>query len=71
MTKISWVDPCEGFKPSQGSTNLGPKLSELRSRGINQAHAADLRARLATFAQEWESPEMDVYDHYDAAKANL
>lgn len=30
----------------------------------------DLRARLASFAEEWDSPEMDVYDDYDAAKAN-
>jgi len=30
-----------------------------------------LRARLATFAEEWNAPEMDIYDNYDAAKANL
>lgn len=43
----------------------------LSERGIDPAQAADLRARLATFAQEWDSPEMDIYDHYDAAKDNL
>ncbi|MCB9430518.1 MAG: hypothetical protein H6668_00900 [Ardenticatenaceae bacterium] len=43
----------------------------LSERGINVKQAADLRARLATFAQEWESPEMDIYDNYDAAKDNL
>jgi hypothetical protein len=52
-------------------TFLEPDTIDLRTRGINAAHAADLRARLATFAEEWESPEMDIYDHYDAAKANL
>ena len=30
-----------------------------------------MRARLASFAKDWESPEMSVYDNYDAAKANL
>lgn len=44
---------------------------DLRARGIDEAQAADLRARLNTFAEEWESPEMDIYDNYDAAKANL
>ncbi|RJP26766.1 MAG: hypothetical protein C4527_14510 [Candidatus Omnitrophota bacterium] len=44
---------------------------DLHVRGINQAQAADLRARLAPFAEDWESPEMTVYDNYDACKANL
>lgn len=43
----------------------------LSARGIDEAQAADLRARLTTFAEEWDSPEMDIYDNYDAAKTNL
>ncbi|MCC6601607.1 MAG: hypothetical protein IT327_00265 [Anaerolineae bacterium] len=43
----------------------------LAARGIDEEQAADLRARLTTFAEEWDSPEMDVYDNYDAAKSNL
>lgn len=45
-----------------------PKI-DLRARGIDEAQAADLRARLATFAEDWESPEMSLYDNYDAVKA--
>jgi hypothetical protein len=48
-------------------TFLEPRSIDLRARGIGEAHAADLRARLATFAEDWESPEMDIYDDYDAA----
>jgi hypothetical protein len=44
---------------------------DLSVRGIDEAQAADLRTRLTTFAEEWDSPEMDVYDNYDAAKTNL
>ncbi len=44
---------------------------DLPSRGIDEKQAADLRGRLATFTQDWDSPEMDVYDHYDAAKTDL
>jgi len=44
---------------------------DLQTRGIDAAQAADLRARLTTFAEDWESPEMDIYDDYDAAKAKL
>ena len=39
---------------------------ELRERGIDEAQATDLRARLATFAQDWNRPEMDVYDQAKA-----
>ena len=52
-------------------TFLEPKSIDLRARGIDEEHAADLRARLATFAEDWDSPEMDIYDDYDAAKTNL
>jgi len=52
-------------------TFLESKSIDLRARGIDEAHAADLRARLATFAEDWASPEMDIYDDYDAAKAHL
>lgn len=44
---------------------------DLPSRGIDEEQAADLRGRLATFAEEWDSPEMDIYNNYDLAKANL
>src|SRR5919108_4646308 len=50
-------------------TFLEPQTIDLRARGIDEAHAAELRARLAMFAEDWDSPDMAVYDDYDAAKA--
>ena len=52
-------------------TFLEPYTMDLRARGVDETQAADLRARLATFAEDWESPEMDVYDNYDVSKASL
>jgi hypothetical protein len=52
-------------------TFLDPVYVNLPQRGIDEEQAADLRARLATFAEDWNSPEMDIYDNYDLAKANL
>ncbi len=49
-------------------TFLEPKFIDLRSRGIDKIHAAELRARLAVFVEGWNSPEMDIYDDYDAAR---
>lgn len=42
---------------------------DLRRRGIGEADAETLRDTLAVFIEEWESPEMEDYDNYDAAKA--
>jgi hypothetical protein len=52
-------------------TFLAPRVVDLRARGIDEAHAAELRARFATIAEDWDSSEMDVYDDYDSAKAKL
>ena len=35
---------------------------DLRARGIDEIQAADLRARLKTFAEDWNRPEADIYD---------
>jgi|LakMenEpi03Aug12_release.lakeMendotaPanAssembly.Ray.scaffolds.fasta_scaffold836017_1 hypothetical protein len=35
---------------------------DLQSRGINPEQAANLRARLQSFTEDWDCPEMDVYD---------
>lgn len=35
---------------------------DLRDRGIDRAQAADLRARLKTFAEDWNRPEASIYD---------
>ena len=52
-------------------TFLEPPTISLSHRGIDEAQAADLRSRLESFAEEWDSPEMKIYDHYDLAKNGL
>jgi|GEM_PF-429778 len=48
-------------------TFLNSSPINLQDRNIDQEQAADLRASLATFAEDWDSPEMDNYNNYDAA----
>ncbi len=43
------------FLPANGPVDLS-------ARGIDQAQAADLRARLKAFAPDWDRPDMDAYD---------
>ena len=52
-------------------TFLESGLIDLRTRGIAEKQAAELRPRLATFAEDWDSPEMSIYDNFDAAKFEL
>ena len=44
---------------------------DLASQGINETQAEILRSHLATFADDWDSPEMSIYDNYDAAKTRI
>jgi len=35
---------------------------DLRQRGVSEAQATDLRARLKTFVEDWDRPEAAIYD---------
>ena len=52
-------------------TFLETSQIDLQARGIDEVQAAELRAQLGTFAEEWNSPDMALYDNYDAAKTKL
>lgn len=43
-------------------TFLSAGSVDLAERGIDERHAAGLRQRLKSFAEDWDRPEMDVYD---------
>ncbi|NMF86033.1 hypothetical protein [Nodosilinea sp. P-1105] len=45
-----------------GSVVTSDASIDLESRGIGIEQAANLRSRLRTFAEDWNSSEMDVYD---------
>ena len=43
---------------------------DLRAHGIDRETAAKIREQLASF-EDWNAPEMDIYDDYDNAKSRL
>ncbi len=45
---VTWVQPAGSI--------------DLRERGIDDLQAADMRRRLAPFAEDWDRPEMAIYD---------
>lgn len=60
---------------SEGSrvvvTFLTSSPINLQERGIDELQAANLRGRLSTFIEDWESSDMSVYDNYDEEKERL
>lgn len=52
-------------------TFVDADVVDLAERGIDRSQAEALRNNLATFADDWDSPEMSIYDNYDAAKSQL
>lgn len=46
-------------------------LINLRAHGVDEQQAAELQSRLSSFAEEWNSPEMNIYNDYDNHKKQL
>lgn len=69
---LEFVENLQNVHPaeSSGIGNNGRKAVDLREHGMSREQAADLRASLATF-EDWNDPEMDIYDDYDQALATL
>ena len=43
---------------------------DLQSRGIDKEAAGELRSKLSMFSEDWDKPEMSIYDNYDLYKVN-
>jgi hypothetical protein len=67
--KVDLIEPLNEAR-AEGSrvvvTWISPSSVDLRERGVDEPHAADLRRRLATFAEDWDRPEMTAYDELPA-----
>lgn len=63
MKEVSHEEAQKGAKESSREMEDHDKGSvNLRARGIAEAQAAALRARLRPFAEDWEHAQMAVYD---------
>lgn len=50
------------FFDAAGMKVLAGIVVNLESHGIGETQAAGLRARLGAFVEDWDAPQMDVYD---------
>jgi len=62
--KVELVDPLPEAEGSRVIVTWSHPAEpvDLRERGIDEPQAADLRRRLAPFAEDWDRPEMAAYD---------
>ncbi|GIK65505.1 MAG: hypothetical protein BroJett018_32990 [Chloroflexota bacterium] len=42
---------------------------DLASIGMTREEAAEMRAQMESFIEDWDDPRMDIYNDYDANKA--
>jgi hypothetical protein len=63
---VSEVEDFVDFLTKKQNRDSSEKIKngnvDLQERGISEKEAAVQRAALASFAEDWESPEMEVYD---------
>lgn len=71
LNELAKLSPAERQEIVRRLSEMDRGAIDLRVRGIDAGAAAELRARLARFAADWDSPEMAAYDHYDAAKSRM
>jgi len=71
LRELAKLTPAERREIARRLAEMEGGAVDLRSRGIDTQDAAELRARLHQFAEDWDSPEMNAYDDYAAAKATL
>ena len=62
--KVELLEPLEGADGERVIVTLVHPAEpvDLADRGIEESQAADLRRRLSRFAEDWDRPEMSVYD---------
>ena len=62
--KVELLEPLAGAEGSRVIVTLVRPAEplDLGEQGIGESQAADLRRRLAPFAEDWDRPEMAPYD---------
>jgi len=62
--KVELLEKPQDLKEARVIVTFLPKLGpiDLRARGIDEEQAAELRWGFGAAAEDWDRPEMDVYD---------
>lgn len=62
--KVELLEPAPSVSDARVIVTFLPQSAtiDLESRGISREQATDLQSRLGAFAEDWQRPDMDVYD---------
>jgi hypothetical protein len=62
--RVELLEPMTDIKESAVIVTFlsGQKQCFLSEFGLDETHAAEIRARLSTFEEDWNRPDMDGYD---------
>ena len=71
LGELAKITPAEPREIAQRLAEMEGGAVDLSRRGIDTHAAAELRASLQQFAEDWDRAEMNAYDDYDATKATL
>ena len=63
MEELSLANQClRAYPDALLSLSFQSRMRKLTDLGIGPEEAEELRFRLSAFAEDWDKPEMDVYD---------
>jgi hypothetical protein len=60
--KVELLEPAPSNAAARVIITFLTQRVDLGERGIDEQQAMDLRQRLKSFSEDWDRPEMDVYD---------
>lgn len=71
LDELARMTPAERREIARRLAEMDGGAINLENRGIDVSQAREVRASLASFAEDWDSPEMKSYDNYDAARVGM
>jgi len=69
LAELGRLTPDERRQIARRLAELEGFVTDARGSIIPAANLAELRSQLDRFAEEWDSPEMSMYDDYDTSRA--
>jgi hypothetical protein len=69
LAELGRLTPDERRQIARRLAELDGLVTDARGNIIPAAALAELRGHLDRFAEEWDSPEMSMYDDYDSSRA--
>jgi hypothetical protein len=71
LAELGRLTPDERRQIARRPAELDGFVTDARGSIIPTVALAELRGQLDRFAEEWNSPEMSIYDDYDSSRTGV